>query len=110
MERFLQLLIIFFVFSSTVFAGVNINTASEAEFEALKGIGPAKAKAIVDYRNQHGHFKSIDDLEKVSGVDIIGLFSLTFFFLFFVILSIWLLKTNKNKFNEASRLPLDNQD
>lgn len=68
MERFLQLLIIFFVFSSTVFAGVNINTASEAEFETLKGIGPAKAKAIVDYRNQHGHFKSIDDLEKVSGV------------------------------------------
>lgn len=68
MQRFLQLLVIFFVFSSTAFAGVNINTASEAEFEALKGIGPAKAKAIVDYRNQHGHFKSIDDLEKVSGV------------------------------------------
>ena len=54
--------------------------------------------------------KFIHYLEKVSGVDIIGLFSLTFFFLFFVILSIWLLKTNKNKFNEASRLPLDNQD
>ncbi|MEQ1666343.1 MAG: ComEA family DNA-binding protein [Bdellovibrionales bacterium] len=68
MQRVLQLLVIFFVFSSTVFAGVNINTASEAEFEALKGIGPAKAKAIVEYRNQHGHFKSIDDLEKVSGV------------------------------------------
>jgi len=68
MQRFLQLLVIFFVFNSAVFAGVNINTASEAEFEALKGIGPAKAKAIIEYRNQHGHFKSIDDLEKVSGV------------------------------------------
>ena len=54
--------------------------------------------------------KVINYLEKVSGVDIIGLFSLTAFFLFFVILLIWLFKSNKENFTEASRLPLDNQD
>ena len=32
------------------FAAVNINTASSAELEALPGIGPAKAKSIVEYR------------------------------------------------------------
>ena len=35
-------------------AAVNINTASSAELEALPGIGPAKAKAIVEYRQKNG--------------------------------------------------------
>lgn len=49
-------------------AAVNINTAQQAELETLKGIGPAKAKAIVDYRGKNGPFKTVDDLEKVSGI------------------------------------------
>lgn len=49
-------------------AAVNINTASESELTALPGIGPAKAKAIAAYRAQHGAFKSVDDLAKVSGI------------------------------------------
>lgn len=68
MSRLLQLIMVFFVFSGTVCASVDINTASQAELEALKGIGPAKAKAIVEYRSQKGLFSSIDDLEKVSGI------------------------------------------
>lgn len=68
MIRLLQLIIIFFVLSGSVYAAVNINTASQSELEVLKGIGPAKAKAIVEYRNEHGLFSSVDDLEKVSGI------------------------------------------
>lgn len=47
---------------------VNINFAKKDELEKLPGIGPSKANAIISYREKHGHFKSIDDLEKVSGI------------------------------------------
>lgn len=46
---------------------VNLNTASEAELDAIKGIGPGKAKAIVDYRDKNGPFKTVDDLGNVKG-------------------------------------------
>jgi competence protein ComEA len=49
-------------------ARVNINTADEATLTSLKGIGPAKAKAITQYRQEHGPFKTVDDLKKVSGI------------------------------------------
>ncbi|QSX31248.1 ComEA family DNA-binding protein [Shewanella cyperi] len=47
---------------------VNINTATEAELQLLKGVGPAKAKAIIEYRNQYGRFSTVDDLANVSGI------------------------------------------
>jgi competence protein ComEA len=47
---------------------VNINTADEATLTSLKGIGSAKAKAITQYRQEHGPFKTVDDLKKVSGI------------------------------------------
>ena len=47
---------------------VNINTADETQLTALQGIGPTKAKAITQYRQEHGPFKSVDDLKKVSGI------------------------------------------
>lgn len=48
---------------------VDINKADAAALqENLNGVGPAKAKAIVDYRNKNGEFKSIDDLTQVKGV------------------------------------------
>ena len=46
-------------------AAVNVNTASSAELEALPGIGPAKAKAIVEYRQKNGAFKSVEVLNKL---------------------------------------------
>lgn len=47
---------------------VNINTADEAQLTGLQGIGPTKAKAITQYRQEHGPFKSVDDLKKVAGI------------------------------------------
>lgn len=51
------------------FAQLNINTATADELDKqLNGIGPAKAKAIVEYREKNGAFKSVDDLTKVPGI------------------------------------------
>ena len=47
---------------------ININTASIAELGGLKGIGDAKAKGIVEYREKNGPFKSVDDLRQVHGI------------------------------------------
>lgn len=49
-------------------APVNVNTASAAELDALPGVGPATAAAIVDHRLAHGPFASVDDLEAVRGI------------------------------------------
>lgn len=54
--------------------------------------------------------KFINYLEKVSGVDIMGLVSLTVFFLFFTGMLIWVLKSKKSDFTEVSQMPLDNQN
>ncbi len=48
--------------------GLDLNTASAVELETLKGIGPVKAEAIVEYRKQNGPFRSVDELEKVPGI------------------------------------------
>ncbi|MFN3715165.1 MAG: ComEA family DNA-binding protein [Thiobacillus sp.] len=48
-------------------AAVDLNTATQSELEAVKGLGPAKAKAIIAYRDANGKFKSVDDLDKVKG-------------------------------------------
>jgi len=48
---------------------VNLNTADAATLDReLKGIGPARAAAIVAYRTQHGPFKSVDELALVAGI------------------------------------------
>lgn len=48
---------------------VNVNTASaEVIAKSLKGIGPSKAQAIIDYRSKHGAFKSADELVNVKGI------------------------------------------
>jgi len=50
---------------------IDINAAAPAELaRALKGIGPAKAEAIVRYREQHGGFASVDVLLEVKGIGV----------------------------------------
>lgn len=52
---------------------ININTATVEELKALDSIGPAKAEAIVKYRENHGPFQSIDALTQVPGIGAITL-------------------------------------
>ncbi len=47
---------------------LNINSATVDQFDALPGIGPTYAQRIIDYRTQHGPFKTVDELDNVSGI------------------------------------------
>lgn len=47
---------------------VNINSAAQTELETLSGIGPSTALKIINYRNENGKFKSIEDIKNVPGI------------------------------------------
>jgi len=47
---------------------VNINTATLSELDSLPGIGPQKAGEIIAYREEHGPFEKIEEIENVSGI------------------------------------------
>lgn len=47
---------------------IDINSASIEQLQQLKGIGPSKAKAIVEDREQKGRFKRIEDIKRVKGI------------------------------------------
>jgi competence protein ComEA len=49
-------------------AKVNLNKATSEELQTLNGIGPAKAEAILSYREEAGGFKAIEDILNVSGI------------------------------------------
>lgn len=47
---------------------VNINKAGVNELDTLSGIGPALAQRIIDYRNEHGPFTSLEEITEVKGI------------------------------------------
>jgi competence protein ComEA len=47
---------------------ISLAQATEAQLESLDGIGPALAGRILEYRQQHGGFRSLDELKEVSGI------------------------------------------
>lgn len=47
---------------------IDLNTADEAVLDTLPGVGPATAKAIVEYRRANGRFRSVDELMEVKGI------------------------------------------
>jgi competence ComEA-like helix-hairpin-helix protein len=47
---------------------LDLNAASEGDLDALPGIGPSKARAIIDWRDRNGKFTSVDQLDEVKGI------------------------------------------
>ncbi len=47
---------------------ININKADETQLQDIPGIGPAKASAIIEYRELNGSFKTIEDIKNISGI------------------------------------------
>lgn len=68
MKKLLLVLAMWLAMVGAALAQININTATKEQLDGLKGIGPAKAQAVIDYRTKNGPFKTVDDLEKVSGI------------------------------------------
>ena len=69
MKKILLALVAFFMTVGMAFAAVDINSADEKGLDAIKGVGPAKAKLIVDERKKNGPYKSLDDVAaRVKGI------------------------------------------
>ncbi|MCL2107733.1 MAG: ComEA family DNA-binding protein [Oscillospiraceae bacterium] len=54
--------------SDAEFTPLNINRATLDELTALRGIGPALGQRIIDFREEHGDFKSVEELLQVQGI------------------------------------------
>ena len=54
--------------ASSTTTKVNINTASQVELETLPGVGPVTAQKIITWREQHGRFTKIAELQEIDGI------------------------------------------
>ncbi len=67
LKKLLALLALLYAAAS--FAAVDVNKASAAELDSVKGIGPATSKTIIDERKKHGDFKSWEDfISRTKGI------------------------------------------
>ncbi len=58
---------LFLVFSALA-GQINLNTATQKELQSLPYVGPKIAARIIEYREKHGPFKSIDELLEIKGI------------------------------------------
>ena len=63
----MRVLLIFSIFFISLFAKIDLNTATMEQLHSLKGIGHKKAVAILEYRKEHKFIK-IEDIMKVKGI------------------------------------------
>ena len=69
LRNILLTFLLFFTGLAAAADAVDINSADAATLmKALKGVGPDKASAIISYREQHGRFKTADQLAEVKGI------------------------------------------
>ncbi len=68
MKKLFYSIILTLFLVTAAFAKVNINTAGVEDLKGLPGIGPAKAEAIVKYREANGKFKTKDEITGVKGI------------------------------------------
>lgn len=69
MKRLLFAALLAPAFVGTAFATVNVNTAQQSELQRTKGLDKYKAKAIIEYRAQHGPIDTFEELETILGRD-----------------------------------------
>ena len=65
------ILMLFLILPAALFAAgqaVNINTADKQTLMTVKGVGERRADAIIQYRQKHGPFKSVDQLTQINGI------------------------------------------
>jgi len=64
------ILVLFLILPSVLYAGesVNINTANKEMLMSIKGVGERRAEAIIEYRDKHGPFTTIDQLAEIRGI------------------------------------------
>jgi competence protein ComEA len=67
MKKWIGSLLVGLLLSASAWAAIDLNAATQSELESVKGIGPAKAKRIVEYRQKNGPFKNVDALAEVKG-------------------------------------------
>ncbi|TCS73465.1 competence protein ComEA [Sulfuritortus calidifontis] len=68
MKKRLFVLLVACGLASPAWAALDINSATQADLAALPGLGPAKARAIVKYREKHGPFRNLNDVINVKGM------------------------------------------
>ena len=69
LNTFILTLVLLLPLAAPAASPVNINTADKATLiTAISGVGEKKAEAIIEYREQHGPFKSVDEITKIKGI------------------------------------------